>query len=534
MPADAKHLAKKQLAKKRSGSCRRHLVVLPLVFIFSIAQRFSLNLNGTSFVGLPNNKVTPATTQLLLCNNASYSCTHNASDAAAASRSHGNSTGAAPEQQVRHNVSSIPVLSHGNSTRAADERQIKHNVSSIPLPRWCMENSVENIRQTAVHFDVKAGNASVSMYRLDTGMNTLGVHLAFETGSSPSNVRRLLGRNALVRRQQQLGKRGEHLPKVNMRQDGGSAPRFDDFLGCDNGESPSGVAVVVVQNFYCPNIWHSLANNHGVWLLMQVSGIRRVSDILPREHGSPFLVGNDAKHPADALWPLYLNSNNSTHTKKNDCFKDLLWIETPKYRPGPYWSWSEGPTCPLHSQYMETHRSFHREAHQAVSEAFGIMPTQKDDSEIPVRATVCYMSRRRRKGRVRYFSEKIADGIESSLLDWAAQKGVEYFQLEFDEKIPFAEQVRQTKDCNVLFGPHGAGLGHQIWMTRGFVIEFGDEKSCANYYSSMATWYGHKYVCFSEFPPNGIRIVGGIYQSFNVSALIHILDTQTYLNQLTI
>lgn len=208
MPADAK-----QLAKKRRCSRRRHLFVLPLVFIFSIAQRY-FSLNGTSFVGLPNNKVTPATTQLLLCNNASYSCTHNASDAAA-SRSHGNSTGAAHEQQVRHNVSSIPVLSHGNFTRAADERQIKHNVSSIPVPRWCMENSVENIRQTAVHFNVEAGNASVSMYRLDTGMNTLGVHLAFETGSSPSNVRRLLGRNALVRRQQQLGKRGKHLPKVN-------------------------------------------------------------------------------------------------------------------------------------------------------------------------------------------------------------------------------------------------------------------------------------------------------------------------------
>lgn len=432
---------------------------------------------------------------------------------------------------VARNASDAASPSHGNPTGAVDEQQIMKNVSSIPVPRWCIENSVENIRQTAVHFNVEekeAGNASVWMYRLDTGMNTLGVHLAFETGSSPSNTRRLLGRNALIRRQQQLGKKSQHLPKVNLSP-GGSAPRFDDFLGCDNGESPSGVAIVVVQNFYCPNIWHSLANDHGVWLLMKVSGVRHVSDILPREYGPPFLVGNNSKYPADALWPLYLNHNNSTQMKKTNCFKELLWIETPKYRPGPYWTWTKEPTCPLHSQYMETHRLFHHEAHRAVSKSFGIIPTRKDN-EIPSipKATVCYMSRRGRKARVRYFSEKIADGIESSLLDWAAQNDrIEYLQLEFDDNVPFVEQVTQTKDCNALFGPHGAGLGHQIWMERGFIIEFGDEKSCpGGYYSSMATWYGHKYFCFSEDPQNGISFgpKDQIYHSFNVSALLDLLN----------
>ena len=348
---------------------------------------------------------------------------------------------------------SVP-RSPGNSTRAANEQQTTRNASSIPVPGWCMENSIENIRKTAVHFKVeeKEANASIALYRLDTGMNTLGVHLTFETGSSPSNIRRLLGRNALIRRQQQLGNSSQHLPKVNRRQDGGSAPDFDKFLGCEHGESPSGVGIVAVQNFNCPNIWHSLANDHGVWLLLKVCGVRHVSDILPREHGSPFLVGNKAKHPADALWPLYLNHNNNTQRNKTNCFKELLWIETPKYRPGPYWPWKEGPTCPLHSQYMEEHRLFHHEARQAVSKSLGII------YEIPskpglisrrkgVRATVvCYMSRRRREGRTRYFSEKIADGIESSLLGWASQNdSIEYLQLEFDDSVPFAEQVRQIK-----------------------------------------------------------------------------------------
>ena len=65
-------------------------------------------------------------------------------------------------------------------------------------------------------------------------------------------------------------------------------------------------------------------------------------------------------------------------------------------------------------------------------------------------------------------------------------------RLEFDESVPFAAQARASHGCSVLFGMHGTGLAHVLWMESGSsVAEAGNPSSCETYYRGMVSWYDH-------------------------------------------
>ena len=118
--------------------------------------------------------------------------------------------------------------------------------------------------------------------------------------------------------------------------------------------------------------------------------------------------------------------------------------------------------------------------------------------------------------------------MDSKLNDWASRYGdsIEFQRLEFDESVPFAMQVQQSAECSILFGVHGAGLGHMIWMESGAqVIEIGNHMGCETYYKSMAKWYGHLYTCFSELEGYKIKYDRNqVYHFLNVTLLLNVLD----------
>ena len=171
---------------------------------------------------------------------------------------------------------------------------------------------------------------------------------------------------------------------------------------------------------------------------------------------------------------------------------------------------------------------FHAEVLEAAIETLNLSAlTAAVSGERPV---VCYMSRRRMKNRRRYFTPTLAGKVEGALRDWAHRNEdvLELSVLEFDETVPFTQQIEGSRRCSILFGPHGAGLGHQIWRTPGLhVIEFGTEPTkCLTYFGAMAAWYGHTYKCFNELPRNNVKVSGKppVFQSLNVTLLLDVLD----------
>ena len=106
-------------------------------------------------------------------------------------------------------------------------------------------------------------------------------------------------------------------------------------------------------------------------------------------------------------------------------------------------------------------------------------------------------------------------------------RSIEFKRLEFDkDNVPFSKQIYETMHCNVLFGPHGAGFGHLIWMKSGVrVIEIGGETGCESYYRAMSLWYGHYYTCLSDLQGNEIKInEKEVYESLNLTLLLNVLD----------
>lgn len=200
-------------------------------------------------------------------------------------------------------------------------------------------------------------------------------------------------------------------------------------------------------------------------------------------------------------------------------------METPRYRPGPYWPYfGIEEKCSKGSPYMNMHFRFHNAVRNTAMEVMGI----RDMGAQNRKPVVCYMSRRLRDKRLRYFSVQLGIVVEEALESWAKNNAalIDFDKLEFDEKVPFAKQVERSSRCSVLFGTHGAGLGHQVWMPRGGrILEIGSDAKCHGYYEKMASWYGHFYTCISELKGHGVSIdKAEVYQSLNVTFLLTVLD----------
>lgn len=405
--------------------------------------------------------------------------------------------------------------------------------SSLLIPTQSMCNDTHgDIRSAGVRWYDQATNVNIEMYPI--GKKTVGVQIQALSSKSATLLRKHIGRKAL--RTQQLDHLmntsellAESFPKMNKIYHVEKAPNYDHYLGCDNEvQSPRGTALLVTQNFGCNNLWHALANHHGVWTLFKVLGIspKDVTRVLPTEYGTPF--ASPPRTVADVLWPLYIGTNVINEPQQTNCFERLVFIETNLNRPGPYWEqYQVKEQCSFDAPYMQRHEHFHTEAREI---AIQVISNTSDAGSImaskPEPQVICYMSRRLRDERVRYFSEEFAPIIEDVLDIWAAKHNVDFKRLVFDDKVPFSEQIEQTASCSILFGTHGAGFGHLIWMQSGArVIEIGGTVGCELYYRAMASWYGHHYTCFSDLVGHGVKLdEREVYQSLNMTLLLDVLD----------
>lgn len=68
-------------------------------------------------------------------------------------------------------------------------------------------------------------------------------------------------------------------------------------------------------------------------------------------------------------------------------------------------------------------------------------------------------------------------------------------RLIFTESMPISTQATRVHSCDILMGPHGAGMVHALWMYPGsVVIEIMDpEHFPAGYYRNIAHLSGHIY-----------------------------------------
>lgn len=62
--------------------------------------------------------------------------------------------------------------------------------------------------------------------------------------------------------------------------------------------------------------------------------------------------------------------------------------------------------------------------------------------------------------------------------------------------LPFADQIKADLQTDIMIGPHGAGLMHNIFMPkRATLIElFIDGSGVNRHFHNLAFWSGHKYV----------------------------------------
>jgi len=226
----------------------------------------------------------------------------------------------------------------------------------VKVDQKCREYSAETLRAHGVHWKVDAINASVTMFPLSRtdekrGKGTLGVHIVIgrETNnlsssfnSSQQQYTHMVGREALRHEQSTLlsNKNSKFIPNILARADDAKGPNYDQFLGCPDNKQPNGTAIVVVQNFYCANIWHALANLHGIWLLMEIAGVEpsHVTAILPSKYGSTFK--SPPIYIADVLWPLFVRDNNHSHNKGGT----VDTVQCKQIALNKYYSWKHKST----------------------------------------------------------------------------------------------------------------------------------------------------------------------------------------------
>lgn len=196
----------------------------------------------------------------------------------------------------------------------------------------CSDNTAGAIRAEGGHWHIEAADVDISMFPLGGG--TLGVQITSLSSKSPGVMQSFAGRLPL---QQQQADRlmspnntasTARLHAMSESHHEHKAPAYDDILGCDDEtQTPSGTAVVVVESFHGEkqrNLWHSLSNHHGIWLLLQVLSISPsdVTAILPNKFGTPFEY--PPRFVSDVLWPMHIHTNTvSVSSTQRNCFEKV-------------------------------------------------------------------------------------------------------------------------------------------------------------------------------------------------------------------
>lgn len=404
--------------------------------------------------------------------------------------------------------------------------------TSLRKPDPCYAGSLADM-QTRANYTWHVPAVGATVRALALGRRTLGFAVDLEGPLSLEAAERYLGRYALAK--QLLWSGPVVYPPMAAEPVCGSTPNYTSSLVCSNG-SRRGTAIVVLQNYHCDNIWHALANQHGLWLLLKLSGTdpSDVHAVLPMQYSR---VNRPARLLSDLAWPLFRQT--SDNFDRRDCFARVVWMEAYRDKPGPFWerlavtnplaTACRFPQAPIFKDFIAFQQAYLDNAD---------VP-QSPVARVHRHPRFCYMSRRLVAPR-RYFEPVLAAHFEAVLDTWAAMNAdrAEFDRMEFDASVPMAEQIQRVAACSVLFGSHGAGLAHQFWIDELrtnrrhplHVIEIdpGGEhgaERCAHFYENMAAWFGHRYTCFNRLPGHGISKIGhSLIVTMNVPLFVRVLD----------
>ena len=410
--------------------------------------------------------------------------------------------------------------------------QSRSNVPTIsPLPsdpEYCsLVDPVKTLHSK--HTNHLPNGAIIDFYEMG---ETWGISLHFNQSIPQSQAKTQFRVETLLK---------SKIPNLKPRDDG-SAPQYEYLLGCDDVKrEPKGTAIVVVQNFVCPNIWHALCVQLGTMQLMRALGVKpdNVDYLMFNQRSIPFVAPWNASNLLfETVQPLFVSQKSNTSTidlSNGACLERILWIETSRYRPGPLWELADNLRNPIDCKSKGLQRDMQSYQREYLNIVQPIIQNYRNDSD--VRIQLCYMSRAKRVDAVRYFTRPVAAVFEGMLDQWVIthKDKIVLDRLLFDEDVQMIEQISRIAKCDVLFGPHGTGLAHQ-WFVDGkrrerqgkeplLVIEW-EHNRCPGYFRNMAGWLGHEYICFS--PQTIIPSKNG-FAAFPTQAFLLLLEEKIAL-----
>lgn len=248
-------------------------------------------------------------------------------------------------------------------------------------------------------------------------------------------------------------------------------------------------------------------------------------------------------------------------SKSKSCVDQVLWMETFGYRPGPLWVAAES-SAQFSSCTLQRPRLEFQAFQSAVLTALDPHISSATKSSSTSKSTLCYISRQGRTSDRRLRDD---DKFQSDMGNWASKAGngsalvqAEMLKTEVREQLqsvahasgyqfktllfgasnswppsfraPSFEQVVAIKQCDVMFGVHGAGLMHEFWIAPSkplLLVEVSNQESCRGYYGNIAYLLDHGYVCFNSVKNSNVTISGGQVLSFNTKPLIQLIVEHT-------
>lgn len=112
-------------------------------------------------------------------------------------------------------------------------------------------------------------------------------------------------------------------------------------------------------------------------------------------------------------------------------------------------------------------------------------------------------------------------GLESR--NWPNGAQVEFRDVDFN-LLTFAEQIMVDITTDIMVGPHGAGLMHNIFMPdRAVLVELHIDGSGANqHFHNLARWQGRKYIARTMNNPidtsDLARTISGVIESMDLNS----------------
>uniref|UniRef100_A0A0G4F0J0 Glycosyltransferase 61 catalytic domain-containing protein n=1 Tax=Chromera velia CCMP2878 TaxID=1169474 RepID=A0A0G4F0J0_9ALVE len=298
---------------------------------------------------------------------------------------------------------------------------------------------------------------------------------------------------------------------------GGESVKLGRLLFTPGSEPSPGIAPRSVKSSggkNLVNLWHSFAGWYGLFLTRLVlAQHREETDILLSRLDPALASLVDSFLHEGTEWGLGPVAENiyflapegqeaPSRLPPQGSFCEYSRMSTVTSEGGGTWdlAWDHAMPCgysPLLSMYVHH-----------LWETAGVVPRAAEAGE-PIQ--VCVVSRRETPYRHLENIDAVLEYLERFCLgprgreDDGALDTVPSHQVPLrvrevtrrgEENAPFVEQIREAHECDVMIGPHGAGLTHVVFMRPGgALIEIlrdrqGDKES---YYRNLAHLRGHSY-----------------------------------------